>query len=87
MVNLFTVYELDTWSQDLATDFTLTDCLLRSVKLNKNVDPDKYKCSSYNIGFDSCSEFSLTDKSIGKNAITFGADMNSSVHIDNKERS
>ena len=29
--------------------------------LTKNADPDKYKYSSYNIGFDSRSEFSFTD--------------------------
>ena len=27
VVNLFLVYELDTWSRDLYTDFTLKDCL------------------------------------------------------------
>ena len=27
VVNLFIVYELDTWSWDLNTDFTLKDCL------------------------------------------------------------
>ena len=27
VVNLFIVYELDTWSRDLNTDFTLKDCL------------------------------------------------------------
>ena len=34
--------------------------------LTKNADPDKYKYSSYNIGFDSRSEFSFTDRSMGK---------------------
>ena len=43
IVNLFTIYELDTWSRDLSTDFTLKDFLLGSVKLTKNADPDKYK--------------------------------------------
>ena len=36
------------------------------------------------MGFDSRSEFLLSDGSMGKNVIIFGADMNSSVHIDNK---
>ena len=53
VVNLFIVYELDRWSQDLNTDFTLKDCLSGSVKLTKNVDPDKYKYSGCSIGFDS----------------------------------
>lgn len=36
LVTLSIVYELDTWSRDLNTDFTLTDCLFGTVKLTKN---------------------------------------------------
>ena len=57
MVNLFIVYKLDRRSRDINTDFTLKDCLFRTVKLTKNVVPDKYKYSSYSIGFDSRSQF------------------------------
>ena len=57
-----------------------------SVKLTKNGDPDKYKYSGYAIGFDSRSEFSFPDGSMGKIVIMFGADMSSSVHIDNKNK-
>ena len=35
----FIAYELDTWSRDLNSDFTLKYCLLRGVKLVKNADP------------------------------------------------
>ena len=34
----FIGYELDTWSRDLNSDFTLKYCLLRGVKLVKNAD-------------------------------------------------
>ena len=64
--------------------FTLDSCLFGSVKLTKNADPDIYKYSSYDIGFDSHSKFSLPDGSIGENVIIFGANISSSVHIDNK---
>ena len=57
-----------------------------SVKLTKNGDPDKYKYSGYAIGFDSRSEFSFPDGSMGKIVIIFGADMSSSVHTDNKNK-
>ena len=57
-----------------------------SVKLTQNAELDKYKYSGYGIGFDSRSEFSLPDGSVGKNVIIFGADMSSSVHIDNKKK-
>ena len=56
------------------------------VKLAKNADSDKCVYNSYGIGFDSRSEFSLPDGSVGKNVIIFGVDMNSSVHIDNKKK-
>ena len=39
---------------------------------------------SYGIGFDSRLESSFIDGSFGKNIIIFGADLNSSVHVDNK---
>ena len=48
-------------------------------KLTKNSDPDKCKNSGYRIGFDYRSVFSSTDRGIGRNAIIFGADINSSV--------
>ena len=53
------------------------------MKLTKNADLDKYKYSGYSLGFDSRSQFSLPDGTYGKNAIIFGADMTSSVHVDN----
>ena len=83
-VNLYIYYELDRRSRDLDTGFTLKNCLFGSVKLTKNADPDKYKYSSYGIGFDFRSEFSLSDGSYGKSVITFGADMSSSLHVDSK---
>ena len=41
MIIFFIVYELDTWSRYLSSDFTLKDCLFGGVKLAKNSDPDK----------------------------------------------
>ena len=64
----------------------MNNCLFGSVKLIKNADPDKYKYSGYDIGFDSHLEFSFTDGNMRKNAIIFGADLNSSVHIDKKKK-
>ena len=62
------------------------NCLFGSVKLTKNADLDKYKYSSYGIGFDSRSEILFTDGSFGKNVTIFGADISSSVYIDNKNK-
>ena len=77
-------YILSPWLRNLNTGFTLFTCFFQSVKLIKNVDPDKYVYTSYGIGFNLRSEFSLPDGSRRENAIIFGADMSSSVHIDNK---
>ena len=42
VVNLFIVYELDTWLRDLNAKFTLKDCFFGNVKITKNNDPDEY---------------------------------------------
>ena len=65
------IYFLHTKS--MITQILQYNFLFRSVKLTKNADSDKYKYSGYGIGFDSRSEFYVTD------VIIFGADMNSSV--------
>ena len=82
----FIVYELDTWSRDSNSDFISKDCLFGDVKLPKNADPDKQLYSGYSNEFDSCSEYSLLEGSIGKNVIIVGVDMSSSLHIDDKKR-
>ena len=86
VINLYITYILNPWLRHLNTHFTLKNSLFGSVKLAKNADPDKYRQSGYNIGFNSHSGFWLKDGHTGKNVIIFGADMNSSVHIDNKNK-
>ena len=66
VVHLYIVYELDTWSRDLKTDFTLSSCLFGAVKLTKKVDPDKYGYSSYGTGFHARSQFAWPDSEWGK---------------------
>ena len=58
-VNSFVFYELDTWSQDLKTDFTLKGCFFGVVKLTKNADPGKYSYSSYGFVLDSLHFFHI----------------------------
>ena len=78
------IYDLDSWPSDLNTDFTIVGCLFGCAKLAKNADLDKYSYSSYGTGFDTRGYHSLLDGSVGKNAIIFGVDMSSFVHVDNK---
>ena len=85
MVNIYIVYELRTSSSNI-NDPTLKNCLFVAVTLTKNADIDKYRYSGYGIGFDRRSSFSFPGGGFGQNIIIFGADMNSSIHIDNKEK-
>ena len=77
-------YILNQQTRDLITDFTLGNCLFGSINLTKNADRDKYIYATSGIGFNSRSEFSLPNGSVGKDVIIFGADMSSSLQIDNK---
>ena len=79
-------YTRTPWIRNLNTYFALKNCLFGSVKLTKNFDPEKYKYSGYGIRFDTRSEFSLSDSSMGQNVIIFKADMSLSVHIENNEK-
>ena len=84
VINLYTFYILNPLLRNVNRGLTLNNCLFGSVKLTKNADPDKHKYSGYGIGFVSLSEFLFTNGRMGKNVIIFGADMSSSVHVDNK---
>ena len=65
-------------------DPTIKNCLFGAVTLTKNPDIEKYKYSGYGIGFDRRSSFSFIGGGLGQNLLIFGADMSSSIHIDNK---
>ena len=65
---------------------TLENCLLGVVKLTKNADIDKYKYSGYAIGFDGHGALLHPSGGFGQNIIIFGADMSSSVHVDNEKK-
>ena len=82
---IYIVYELGP-SSSHNNDLTLKDCLSGAVTLTKNMDVDKYKYSGYGIGFDRRSSFSFPSGRFHQNVLIFGADMSSSVHIDNKKK-
>ena len=86
VVNIYIVYEI--FSYSFGDNYpTLENCLFGAVNLTKNADIDKYRYSGYRGGFDRKGSFSLPGGNrYGKNTIIFGADMNSSIHVDNKEK-
>ena len=57
VINLYISYILNPQLRKLNEDFTLGNCLFGSLKLTKNPNLDKYKCSGYSIEFYSRSEF------------------------------
>ena len=54
--------------------------------MTKNADIDKYEYSGYGIGLDRRSSFSFPGDGFGQNVLIFGADLSSSLHIDNKKK-
>ena len=85
IVNIYMVYEL-TGSSSHSDEPTLKNCLFGAVTLTKNADIDTYGYSGYGIGFDKKSRFSFPGGGFGQNVLIFGADMISSIHIDNKKK-
>ena len=65
-------------------DPTIKNCFFGAVTLTKNADIDRYRYSAYGIGFDRRPSFSFPGGGFGQNIIIFGAEMNSSIPIDNK---
>ena len=87
VVNNYIDFGINLWPCNYGKDFASVNSSFRSDKLAKNAHPDKYRYSGYGIGFDERGSFSLQDGSgIGKNVIILGADMSSSMHIDNNEK-
>ena len=85
VVNIFIVYELGASSSNV-NDPTINNCLFGAVTLTKKADIEKYKYSGYGIGFDRRSSFSFPSGVFGQNVLIFGADMSTSIHIDNKKK-
>ena len=83
VVNLYVVYEITNF-HGIGSNPTLTNELFGAVKLTKNADIDKYRYFGYGIGFDGKGFYSHPSGRTGRNVIIFGADMSSSVHVDNK---
>ena len=86
VVNLYIVYELNIWWQDLNAEFTLKDRLFGAVKLIKNANPNKHSYWGYGIRFDSGSIFSILNFDLSKNVISFGTDMSSSVYANSTKK-
>ena len=85
VVNIYIVYELVASSSNV-NDPAIKNCLFGAVSLTKNADIEKYKYSGYGIGFDRRSSVSFPSSGFDQNVLIFGADMSTSIHIDNKKK-
>ena len=83
LVNIYIVYELSASTSHIS-DPTIKNCLFGTVTLIKNADIEKYRYSGYGTGFDRRSSFLFPSGGFGQNVLIFGAEMTSSIHIDNK---
>ena len=84
IVHIYIVYELGTYGSQ-TDDPTVKNCLFGAVRLTEKTDIDQHEYSGYGTGFDRKSNFSFPGGGFGQNVLMFGADMSSSVHIDNKK--
>ena len=85
VVNIYIVYELGASSSHIS-DPTIKNCLFGAVTLTKNADIEKNKYSGYGIGFDRRGSFSFSGGGFVQNVLIFGADMSSSINVDNKKK-
>ena len=90
-INIYCVYKLDPIASSRDTTFTIQNALFGAMEITKNADTSKYDYKGYGICFDEGGMFShkITEdgrahNTMGRNAIIFGVDMNSSIHVTNR---
>ena len=81
IVHIYVVYEISK-NSNISSYPPLANCWFGDVSLTNHVDIDQYKYSGYGIGFDRKGKFPFGN-GIGRNCITFWADMSRSVHANN----
>ena len=84
IIDIYIVYDISK-NYNISSYSTLENCLFGNSSLIKHGDISPYKYSGYGIGFDRKGEFSFGN-GFGRNYIILGADINSSVHVDNKKK-
>ena len=84
IVNVYIVYDLDSWPRNPTNNFKFKNCLFGATNVVKNSDKEKYVYSGYGITFDSGGSWSF-DNGFARNVITFGVDNSSSSHSDNRK--
>ena len=84
ILNLYIVYELNTWPRNPANNFTLKNCLFGTVKLVRNTTKSRFTCNVRVIAFDGEGSWSFGN-GFARNVVIFGVDNSSSSHTDNQK--
>ena len=84
ILNLYIVYELNTWLRILANNFTLKNCLFGTVKLERNTIKIKFTYNGRGIAFDGKDSWSFGNN-FARNVIVFGVDNSLSSHTSNQK--
>ena len=95
VINIYCVYEIQPISSSRDTSFTIQNTLFGAMQITKNAnDNSKNNYKGYGICFDERSQFGHTitedgraHTTNGRNVLTFGVDMNFSVHATNRANS
>lgn len=85
-MNIYIINEINLWSFIQGADLMLGYSLLRAVDFNKEADPENIIDVALNFIHRSFFRSLSHSSGFGKNVITFGADMPSSVHADEKNK-
>ena len=73
ILNLYIVYELNTWPRNPTNNFTLKNCLFGIVNLTRKAGKSKFTCNGQGIAFDGKRYWSF-DNDTARNVIIFGVD-------------
>ena len=84
IVNVYIVYDLDTWPRNPTDNFKFKNCLFGATSIVKNSDKEKFVCNGYRITFDSAGWWSF-DNNTARNVIIFGVDNSPWSHSDNRK--
>ena len=86
VVNIYIVYKLDTINSLRNTAYIIQNALFVAVNITEDAtDSDNNMYSGYGICFDEGSFFSFRNRIDAANVITFGCDLSSSAHANNKK--
>ena len=81
-INVYIVYDLDTWSRNAANNFKFKNCLFGASNIVKHSDKETYAYSGYRITFDIAGWWSC-DNDFARNVKSAGVDNSSSSPFDN----